>query len=318
MLIKRICALAAVSLALAGCGQAAADDDRPEVLASIYPLQFVAEQVAGELAVVGSITPVGVEPHDLELAPAQVRGLDGADVVVYVSGFQPAVDDAVAARAVGTVIDAVDALGLEPEGEHEHDDDEAHDDAAHDDDAHDDDDAHAGHDHAGDPHFWLDPQLLAGLADPVADALGELDPDNAATYSANAARLTAELEEIDAEYAVGLASCERSVVVVSHEAYGYLTERFGLTQVGLSGLDPEGEPSPARLREIRAAIAKHDVTTVFTESLVNPKAAEVLAADLGLETALLDPIEAQVDPEADYRDVMRANLDALTKALGCA
>ncbi len=308
MLIKRALPLLAVTaLALAGCTAPADDEDnRPQVLAAIYPLQFVAEQVAGDLAVVGSVTPQGAEPHDLELAPSQVRALGGADVVVYVAGFQPAVDEAVAAQAPGVVIDATSELGLALS--HDDEDDEHEDE---------DDGDHAGHDHDGDPHFWLDPTLLAGLAAPIAGALAKLDPANADTYTTNAQRLVGELTEIDEEYAAGLASCARSVVVVSHEAYGYLAERYGLTQVGLSGLDPEGEPSPARLREIRATIAEFDVTTVFTESLVNPKAAEVLAADLGLVTALLDPIEAQTHADADYRDVMRANLDALTAALGC-
>ena len=315
MLIKRAMPLvAATALLLTGC-TAVADDagDLPQVLAAIYPLQFVAEQVAGELAVVGSVTPQGAEPHDLELAPAQVRALGAADVVVYVAGFQPALDEAVAAQAPGVVIDATAELGLALS--HEDEDDE-HDEEG--EDEHDDDGDHSDHDHDGDPHFWLDPTLLARLAAPIAHALGDLDPTNADTYTANAERLVGELAQIDEEYAAGLASCERSVVVVSHEAYGYLAERYGLTQVGLSGLDPEGEPSPARLREIRATIAEFDVTTVFTESLVNPKAAEVLAEDLGLVTALLDPIEAQTHADADYRDVMRSNLDALTVALGCA
>lgn len=315
MLIKRAMPLvAATALLLTGC-TAVADDagDRPQVLAAIYPLQFVAEQVAGELAVVGSVTPQGAEPHDLELAPAQVRALGAADVVVYVAGFQPALDEAVAAQAPGVVIDATAELGLALSHEDEEDE---HDEEG--EDEHDDDGDHSDHDHDGDPHFWLDPTLLARLAAPIAHALGDLDPTNADTYTANAERLVGELAQIDEEYATGLASCERSVVVVSHEAYGYLAERYGLTQVGLSGLDPEGEPSPARLREIRATIAEFDVTTVFTESLVNPKAAEVLAEDLGLVTALLDPIEAQTHADADYRDVMRSNLDALTVALGCA
>lgn len=326
MMTKRATVVAAASaLILAGCSTPTSDDDgRPHVLTALYPLQFVAEQVAGELAAVDSVTPQGAEPHDLELAPAQVRVIGNADLLVYIGGFQAALDDAVAQRPPSHVIDATVELGLSTEQTHDDDPDEAHDDEAHDDEANDDDvhdhagHDHAGHDHDGDPHFWLDPTLLAALAAPVAASLGEIDPDNAETYSANAQRLADELTALDEELATGLASCERNVVVVSHEAFGYFTERYGLTQLGLSGLDPEGEPSPARLREIRAAIAEHDVTTIFTETLVNPKAAEVLASDLGLTTALLDPVEAQTDLDADYRDVMRANLEALRLALGCA
>lgn len=311
-------ALAASALLLTGCATPADDGPTggPRVLAALYPLQFLAEQVAGDLASVESITPQGAEPHDLELAPAQVRTIGTADLVVYIGGFQAALDDALAQRSPAHVIDANAVLGL---GSHDADDG-GHDDGEHDDEADhgDSNDDHAGHDHDGDPHFWLDPTLLAALADPVANVLAEIDPANSATYEANATQIATELTALDKEFASALSSCERDVVVVSHEAFGFLTERFGLTQVGLSGIDPESEPSPARLREIRATIAEHDVTTIFTETLVNPKAAEVFAADLGLTTAILDPIEAQVDPDTDYRDVMRANLEALTLALGCA
>src|SRR5690606_22562144 len=175
---------------------------------------------------------------------------------VYVSGFQPAIDDALALSAGDVaVVDATDVLALgghvepaaaeHPDSDGAEADDDGHDDGDHAGDEHDPDDAddhdgHEGHDHDGDPHFWLDPTLLAALAGPVADALSTVDPEGAETFAANAARVAAELEEIDVEFAARLASCERHVVVVAHEAYGFLTERYGLTQVGLSGLDPEG------------------------------------------------------------------------------
>ncbi len=311
MLNKRVTVTAATALLLAGCATPTSPptDGTPQVLTALYPLEFLTQQVAGELASVTSVTPQGAEPHDLELAPAQVREIGAADLIVYIGGFQPALDDAVAQRPPRAVVDATEVLALSEGIGHEDEDDDA---------GHEDDHDHAHHDHDGDPHFWLDPTLLARLAAPVADALAELDPDNATTYAANAERVAAELSELDSELATGLATCERDVVVVSHEAFGFLAERYGLTQVGLSGIDPEGEPSPARLREIRAVVAEHDVTTIFTETLVSPKAAEVLAADLGISTALLDPVETQVDPDADYRDVMRSNLEALRLALGCA
>jgi len=295
--------LAGAALLLSGCASDPAQQG-PRLVTSVYPLEFLAREVAGDRVAVSSLTPQGAEPHDLELAPAQVRSLTTAELVLYVSGLQPAVDDAVG-EAAGTVVDAAEVLGLE-------DGHEEHDPAAHD--GHD----HDGHDHDGDPHFWLDPTLLGRLAAPLAEALAEVDPAGAETFRANAERLAAELSEIDAEYAGRLSSCARDVLVVSHEAYGYLAERHGLVQVGLSGLDPEGEPSPARLREIRTVVAEHHVTTIFTEHLVSPKAAEVLAEDLGVATALLDPLETQVDPEADYRDVMRSNLEVLAEGLGCA
>ncbi len=294
------------------------DDDRTRVLASFYPLQYVVEQVGGDLVQVSSLTPPGAEPHDVELSPRQVRSVSETDLVVYLSGFQNAVDQAIDARAPERVVDAADVVGLLEGEDHAHAEGEegaeAHADEAHADDEH----AEEGDAHAVDPHFWLDPQRLAALAQPVADALAEADPANADAFSAAAERLVDELAEVHAAYAAGLATCERRVVVASHEAYGYLAEAYDLEQVGISGLDPEAEPSPARLREIGDVVRARGVTTLYTETLVNPKVAETLAADLGVTTAVLDPVESQTDAAADYRAVMDQNLEALRAALGCS
>lgn len=282
---------AAAALALSGCVPAAESSgtaDEVSVLASFYPLQYVAEQVGKENVSVRAVTPPGAEPHNLELSPAKVAELADADLVVYASGFQPAVDDAVAQAAPASAVDVADAAGLAAPGG------------------------------TADPHFWLDPTRLADVARVVAQQLGEADPDHAAAYEANAGDLSAELAALDAEYRSGLAVCERRTVVVAHEAYGYLAERYGLEQAGVSGIDPESEPAPARVAKIRRVIESQDVSTIFTESLVNPKVARTLAADLGVETALLDPLETHAASGGEYPEVMRSNLAALRKGLDCA
>lgn len=279
---------------------------RLAVLASFYPLQYVVEQVGGDLVDVASLTPPGAEPHDVELSPSQVRAVGEADVVVYLSGFQAAVDDAIAARSPEHRVDAAQTEAVADHlGEAAQDSGE--------------DSGADGHDHeSGDPHFWLDPTLLAAVATDVAAELAAADPAHTEAYRTGAEALVADLTALDEEFATSLADCDRSVVVTAHTAFGYLTERYGLEQVGLSGLDPEAEPSPARLREIRDVVAASGVTTVFTESLVSPKVAETLAADLGIATAVLDPVESQVEPGVDYRGAMEQNLVALRDALGCA
>src|SRR5690606_21213814 len=111
---------------------------------------------------------------------------------------------------------------------------------------------------------------------------------------------------------------ERRVIVTAHSAFGYLAHRYDLEQVGISGLDPDAEPSPARLREVAGIARDAGVTTIFFERLVNPKVAQTLAADLGVEAAVLDPVEGLADGASDYRDVMEQNLAALRSALTCA
>ncbi|WP_341358113.1 metal ABC transporter substrate-binding protein [Georgenia sp. M64] len=310
--------LAACSGTGSGDGGAGSPDGAgAEVLASFYPLQYVAERVGGDRVQVDSLTPPGAEPHDLELAPADVARLGEASVVVYLSGFQPAVDDAVAQTSPEHLVDA--AAHAERAGTDDHADEES---AEADDHSAETDDHAAEDEHAGeagaDPHLWLDPTLLAEVAVDVADELAAADPDNAQEYEANAETLAGELTALDEEFTTGLAQCEIRTVVVAHEAYGYLAEAYDFEQVGISGIDPDTEPSPARLAEIGDVVRAEGVTTIFTESLVNPKVAETLADDLGVETAVLDPLEGLADDSKDYQVVMRENLAALREALACA
>lgn len=313
-----VASAATASLILAGCstaetatdstagGGSSPDGATISIAAAFYPLQFVAERVGGDIASVTSLTAPGVEAHDLELSPAAVREMQNVDLVLFLSDFQPAVDDAVdttGARALDahSIVEEHEAAPVEDDHAHEEDED-----------------AHAGHDHSsGDPHFWLDPSLLAEYAHAVSVELADIDPDNAETYAANAEALEGELLDLDQSYTDGLAQCERSDIFVSHEAFGYLTERFGLEQHGLSGLDPEAEPSPARVREVRDEVLSTGATTVFSESEVDAAAIEALASDAGVETAVLDPIEGVADGD-DYIEVMTRNLDALRAGLDCA
>ncbi|WP_419706106.1 metal ABC transporter substrate-binding protein [Promicromonospora sp. NFX87] len=305
---------------LAGCstqgaGGSSGESDGVTVLASFYPLQYVAQQIGGDLVTVDNLTPPAAEPHDLELSPAQVREIGTADLVVYLSGFQNAVDEGVEARAPQHVVDAADAAGLvehaeEAEEEHAGETEEEHAEHA---------DEH-GHG-ATDPHFWLDPSKLATVGQAVADELAAVDPEHADEYAAGAQRLGQQLDELDQEFADGLAACQGATLVTSHAAFGYLADRYALEQVGISELDPEVEPSPARLREIGDIVEERGVKTLYSETLVSPKVTETLASDLGVSTAVLDPLEGLSEDATaagdDYVSVMQANLAALEEGLVC-
>jgi zinc transport system substrate-binding protein len=311
--LQSVVALVALPVALAGCAglssaTSSGDDDTVSVLASFYPLQFVTEQVGGDRVSVDSLTPPGAEPHDVELSPAQVSRVDRADLVVYLSGFQAAVDDAVEQTSPAHVVDAADVEELlTPAQEHadEHGLDEG--------------DGEEGHDHGTlDPHFWLDPSRMPAFVDAVADGLTAVDPEGADVYRANAAALTTRFHDLDQRYADGLATCETRTFVTSHAAFGYLADRYDLEQVGISGLDPDAEPSPARLAAVEKIARQEHVTTIFFESLVSPKVARTLADDLGIQAAVLDPIEGVTADDADYFSIADDNLAALRVALSCS
>jgi zinc transport system substrate-binding protein len=313
-MLRRLSALAAagvLGLAAGACASEtsandAGDAGSVDVVAAFYPLEFVADRVGGEHAAVTNLAPPGAEAHDLELTPSQVADLDQADLVVFVHGFQPAVDDAVEQYAGDAGLDVTEVVPLLTASE-----DEAHEEAE--------DDGH-GHEQTGtDLHVWLDPDRLATIAGELAAALGERDPDHAADYRANAQALGEELATLDTEYAEGLAACERREIVVSHAAFGYLTDRYDLAQIAITGLSPEGEPSPQQMERVIDEARTHGATTIFFEVLVSPAVAERIADQVGAGTAVLDPIEGLApDSDGDYFSLMRTNLDALRTALGCS
>jgi zinc transport system substrate-binding protein len=283
---------------LSGCAAlSGADTAGIQVAAAFYPLQYVADRVAGVHAEVVNLTKPGGEPHDLELSIKETAEVAQADLVVYEGGFQAAVDGAVDQNATDEVLDAADVVRLEPF-------------------------SHGGHDDADesglDPHFWQDPIRLADLGDAVAAKLAKVDPDHEADYTANAAKLRDDLENLDHAYADGLASCQRNTIVVSHDAFGYL-EKYGLELAPIAGLSPGAEPTPADLERLQDLIRQDGITTVFSETLASPKMSQTLARDLGITTAVLDPIEGLSDATSnqDYLSLMRANLAALTKANAC-
>jgi zinc transport system substrate-binding protein len=278
--------------ALTGCSDAPEPTPGPlAVLASFYPLEFVAERVGGDRVTVANLTPPGAEPHDLELAPQDVAAVSDADLVLTLSGFQPALDDAVTNTGT-TALDVADAARL---------------------------DLSTADGGGVDPHFWLDPTRLADVADAVAGQLGALDPEGATQYTANAEDLRADLDVLDQEFASGLATCDSRQLVTAHEAFGYLAQRYDLRQVGIAGVGPESEPTSADLARISDFVVDEGVTTVFYETLVSPEVARAVAEETGATTAVLDPLEGLVAATADddYLTVMRDNLASLSTGLGC-
>lgn len=321
-MLKTLRPLGAVAAGLAlllvsACGgtgeKAGAQPGQLDVVVAFYPFQFIAERVAGDHAAVTSLTSPGTEPHDVELNPRQVASVTDADLVLYESGFQAAVDEAVAQSENESVLDTTSVVPLQNTGsEHDHGD-------GHGDEHGEGEEGHDPEHGEADPHVWLDPENMATITDAVAEQLSTVDPEHAADYAAGAEELTAELTTLDEDFTSGLAQCERSEFVVTHAAFGYLAQRYDLEQISIGGLSPDAEPSPARIAEIHGEVADHDITTIFYETLVSPAVAESIASDLGLETDVLDPIEGLTDQSRgeDYLAVMRSNLESLRDAGAC-
>ncbi|MGX1269840.1 metal ABC transporter substrate-binding protein [Streptomyces phaeoluteigriseus] len=288
---------------------AAGGSDKFDVVASFYPMAFLAEQIGGDHVKVTSLTEPGQEPHDLEISAQQRTQLEKSDAALYLKGLQPSVDEAVTQSGIKTKIDAATLTSLEEHGTevggHAAEHDEEH-----------------GHEEAGgkDPHIWLDPVKYAEVAEGVGKAFEKADPDHAAEYRKNTADLVTKLGTLDTEFKNGLADTRTKVFITTHAAFGYLAERYGLTEEAISGLDPESEPSGARVKELEKMAKADGVTTVFYETLVSDKTAKTIAGDAKLRTDVLDPIEGITEKSrgTDYFAVQKANLKALQTALGTA
>ncbi|MFA1539239.1 metal ABC transporter substrate-binding protein [Actinomadura monticuli] len=299
-------ALAGLAAGLAGCAGADAGvpPGKTAVVASFYPMAWLAERVGGDDAFVRTLTEPGTEPHDLELTARQVADIEDADLAVYVGGVQPAVDDAVGRHARGRSLDAADLVEkLPPPGET--DDEEAHDGVRH-------------RESSYDPHVWLDPSRMATVATALGERLAAADPARAAGYRRRAGAAAGELTALDRAFRDGLRTCARRDIVTAHAAFGYLADRYGLRQIPVAGVDPSGGPSPKRLAELTRLVSASGATTVFTETLASPKVAEALAREAGVRTAVLDPVEGVEDGSSgDYLTIMRENLRTLRPALEC-
>ncbi|MFE9094030.1 metal ABC transporter substrate-binding protein [Streptomyces sp. NPDC007264] len=297
--------LAATS-ACSSAGAAGGDTGKFDVVASFYPMAFLAERIGGTYVHVTSLTQPGQEPHDLEISARQTAQLEESDAVLYLKGLQPSIDDAVAQSGIGTKIDAASLTSLENHGNEVGGHAAAHDDGT------------SEESGGKDPHIWLDPVRYAEVAKGVGKAFEKADPDHADTYRKNTDALVKRLGGLDTQFTEGLRNTRTKVFITTHAAFGYLAERYGLTEEAISGLDPEAEPSAARVKDLEKMARADGVSTVFYETLVSDRTAKTIAKDARLTTDVLDPIEGITAKSRgrDYFQVMESNLNALRKALG--
>jgi zinc transport system substrate-binding protein len=276
-------------LSLAACSKdgSSTGDARTVVTAAFYPLAEAARQVGGEDVRVVDLTPAGAEPHDLELTPDKLNAIEDADVALVMGHhFQPSVEDAAKHNTHRVVV--LDDLHITGK----------------------------------DPHVWLDPVRMSAIVAVVAHALAAAAPSHADTFASRAKAYEAKLSALDADMRAGLATCERTQIVTAHDAFGWLAKRYHLTQYAITGITPDVEPNPQRLDDLAKLVEAKGVTTIFTETLVSPKVAQLLARETGVTTAVLNPLEGltkkQINAGASYISVMRENLATLRRALGCA
>ena len=314
--INSILILAILMFITTGCsGQSGSqagfqDETKISIVTTIYPLYDFASNVAGDKAEIINLVPAGVEPHDFELSTGDMQLIEQADVFIYNgAGMEHFVDKTLQSISNEDLVVVECANGLELlQGEHAHNHD-------------DEEDVHEEDEHTGqtDPHTWLSIRNAILEAEVIKETLVLIDADNAEYYKTNFENYKAQLTELQELYETELSAVSKDTIVVAHEAFGYLCEEYGLHQEGIEGLTADSEPDSARMKEIIDYCKEEDVQVIFFEELVSPKVAQTVAAEVGAETMVLNPIEGltveQEEEGLDYIGLMKENLEALKKAL---
>ena len=282
-------------------------DGKITVVTTTYPLTFMARRIGGSRVSVVQLIKSGVEAHDFEPVPSNVRTIASADIFFYNHpAFEPwalAAATASGSRSGGTAqSNAIQTVILESEGE-DHGSQEVN-------------------DADFDPHVWLNPLRAQEQAERIAAALVTADPDGSLEYVRNSDGLEAELRGLDELIARRLSDCALDTAVVSHLAYGHMAERYGFNQLGLAGLSPEFESGPSHIASVIRQIDELGIRYILQEPIASDRLAETVAAEAGVDILVMHPLAVRTFDEAkagaDYFSIMQANSEALAIALQCS
>lgn len=261
------------------------------VYASFYPLSFLADEIGGDNIELRTVVPNGVESHDYEPSIRQLRDIENAQLFIYNgANFESWAD-----KVVGNIIDKdrtinaselVDLIMV---------------------------------DNNPDPHIWLSPENMIKIGEAIKDKLILLDKTHKEDYENNFNDLASRLRELDNKFSEELSQKKRESIIVSHEAFTYMAERYGFKQIPVTGISPEQEPSPKTVAELIEIAKRENHKYIFLETLASPKTVQVIAKETGLKILTLNPVEGLTEEELrngkDYISIMEENLENLKKAL---
>lgn len=277
------------------------DGERVQLVTTLYPLEFFANYIGGDLVEVKNLVAPGVEAHDFEPSPYHMRLMRSADMILFNgAGFEPWMERALDGLNDDPRVVVEAARGLVDENEPEQN----------------------GVDSERlDPHVWLDLDNAARQVEKIRDALIQIAPDHENEILTNAKNLLNELTQLDTEFRSGVEDCRMNTFVTSHSAFGHLADKYGLIQVPISGLSPESELSPGTLADLIVEIRNTGVDYVLAESTGSKRLSKTVAAEIGAEILPIHPLESltleQATNGADFISLMRENLTSLTVALEC-
>ena len=284
------------------------------VVASIFPVTDLVRQVGGDRVTVTTLMPAGASPHTFEPKPSLVRKIAAARIFFMVgAGLEFWARNFIRASAAQIQTVELSAgmplIGLgDHAGNHK-------------------DEAAAGHAPAhrapaedqerfANPHVWLDPLLAIEMVGRIESALKAADPAAAEVYAARARAYIDALERLHREIQSTVARFTRREYVAFHPAWDYFARRYGLKPVGIIETAPGSQPNPRQIGNIVAQIKSHGLRAVFAEPQLNPRIAEIIARQAGVQLLILDPIGGEDLPgRGTYIDLMHYNLNVFQEAM---
>jgi zinc/manganese transport system substrate-binding protein len=296
-----------------------------EVVASFSIIGDFAREVGGDRIRLTTLVGPNGDAHVYEPRPADAAVMTRARVVL-VNGlrFEGFLDRLIeASGTTASVVEVSKGAHILPADSEAHEHDEAED-HHHDETAHDDgkaEEEHAGHDHgAYDPHAWHAVDNAERYVKNIAEAFCLTDRDGCAFYQENAAAYIERLETLDAEIRTAIAALpqDKRTVITSHDAFGYFEHEYGLRFLAPKGLSTEADAAAANIAALIRQVREERASAIFVENITNPRLAEQIAAETGLQLGgalYSDALSDEDGPAATYIDLMRHNLTTITSAI---
>ena len=275
-------------------------DTKTKVAVTTFALYDIVKNITHNRVEIVKILPFGVDVHSFEPTPKLMVELQNSDLVIISgAGLEPW---ATKFEFKNRVLDMSKYVKLR-ELKHHHDDEDEH------------------HHEGVDPHYWLDVENMRLSAEILTKELVKISPKNKEFFEKNLELYLTKLKKIDDRYKQKLSACKKNVIVVNHNAFGYLADRYGFEVKHLTGLSPESEPSAKKMSQIIDFVKQSGVDTIFFESFVNNRAIKSIANESGVKIDVLQPMGNITYDEhkrgLTYSDIMQINLEKLSKALVC-
>jgi manganese/iron transport system substrate-binding protein len=296
-----VAALAALLAATPASAQDAAKQGAPQAekfkaVTTFTVIADIAQNVAGEAAVVESITRPGAEIHNYQPTPGDIQRAQGAKLILW-NGLNLELWFERFFRNLKGVPSVVVSQGVAPMSISE-----------------------GPYTGKPNPHAWMSPTAALTYVDNIRDAFVTHDPANAATYRANAeaykARITAAIAPIKAQLAA--LPQEKRWLVTSEGAFSYLARDFGLKELYLWPINADQQGTPQQVRKVIDAVRKNRIGVVFSESTISPKPAEQVARETGAAyggVLYVDSLSAADGPVPTYLDLLRVTSETIAKGL---